>query len=176
MSRLETMAERIKKDLPEFVELISPTPTHEGLYRRIRHIQMTGKCCGYDMSLDQLREIIALAGRESVRNPFYYLCAVLDKLHVERTLKTANSRLKIDERIKSMGHYVRLEAEWQVKYISALIYKKFSMDDLMTACEIAEKKKYPSHYLIKLLQRGFKAANYKPRFHQNYEMEADYYM
>lgn len=155
MSRLETMAERIKKDLPEFVELIPPTEISEGLYRRIRHIQKTGECCGFPMSLEQLKEIIALASRESVRKPIHFLCRVLDRLHVERTLRTATNRLRIDERIRNIGHYIKFESVWQIKYLSDLITGKYSMDDLMVATEIAMKKQHPDRYLLAMFRNGF---------------------
>lgn len=156
MSRLTTMAERIGADLPEFIKLVPPTERSEGLYRRIRHIQKTGECCGFKMSMEQLKEIIALASRESVRDAVLYLCRVLDRLHVERTIKTASKRLCIDKRIKNIVHYVKLESEWQVKYLSELITGKYSMDDLMVACEIAMKKDHPDRYLIAMFKRGFK--------------------
>ena len=152
MSRLETMAERIKKDLPEFVELIPPTEISEGLYRRIRHIQKTGECCGFPMTMEQLKEIIALASRESVHKPLHFLCRVLDRLHVERTLKTVSNRLCLDERIKNVGHYIKFEAEWQVKYLSDLISGKYSMDDIMTAVEIAMRKSHPDRYLLAMFR------------------------
>lgn len=156
MSRLDTMAKRIEEDLPEFIKLIPPTTQSEGLYRRIRHIQKTGECCGFAMTMEQLKEIIALAGRESVRNPLLYLCRVLDRLHVEKTLKTAQNRLKIDNRIRNIAHYVKIEAEWQVKYISDRITGRYSMDDLMCACEVAMKKKDPARYFIKMVRNGIK--------------------
>ena len=156
MSRLDTMTQRIKEDLPEFVELIPPTAESEGLYRRIRHIQKTGECCGFAMTVQELKEIIALAGRETVSKPLYYLCRVLDRFHVERTLKTAKNRLRIDKRISNMVHYVKLESEWQIKYLSDLITGKYSMDDLMVACEIAQKKKRPDRYLLTMFKNGFK--------------------
>lgn len=148
MSRLSTMAERIAKDLPEFVELIPPTEISEGMYRRIRHIQKTGECCGVAMTMEQLKEIIAIASAESVRKPLNFLCRVLDRVHVEETLKTATKRLNIDKRIKNIAHYIKFEAEWQVKYLSDLISGKYSMDDLMTAVEIAMKKQHPDRYLL----------------------------
>lgn len=156
MTKLEKMTEAISVDLPEFVQLVPPTERSEGLYRRIRHIQKTGECCGFSMSMEQLKEIIRLASRESVRDAVLYLCRVLDRLHVERTLKTALKRLNIDKRIKAMGHYVRLETEEQVKYLSDLISGKYSMDDLMTACEIACKKKNPARYLLGMFKNGYK--------------------
>lgn len=148
MSRLETMAKRIAEDLPEFVELIPPTEISEGMYRRIRHIQKTGECCGFPMSMEQLREIIALASRESVHKPLHFLCRVLDRLHVEQTLKTATNRLNIDTRIRNIGHYIVFEAEWQVKYLSDLISGRYTDDDVFSAMEIAMKKKYPVRYLL----------------------------
>lgn len=156
MTKLEKMTEAISADLPEFVQLVPPTERSEGLYRRIRHIQKTGECCGFEMSMEQLKEIIRLAGRESVHDAVLYLCRVLDRLHVQRTLKTALKRLNIDKRIKAMGHYVRLETEEQVKYLSDLISGKYSMDDLMTACEIAERKKNPARYLLGMFKNGYK--------------------
>ena len=148
MSRLETMAKRISEDLPEFIELIPPTEVSEGLYRRIRHIQKTGECCGFEMSMEQLREIIALASRESVQKPLHFLCRVLDRLHVERTLKTATNRLRLDERIHTVKNYIKFEAEWQMKYLSDLISNKYSEDDIYSAMEIAMKKKYPARYML----------------------------
>ena len=156
MSRLDTMAKRIEEDLPEFIKLIPPTTQSEGLYRRIRHIQKTGECCGFAMTMEQLKEIIALAGRESVRNPLLYLCRVLDRLHVEKTLETAKNRLQIDNRISNIAHYVKIETEWQVKFISDMIYGRYSMNDLMCACEIATKKKDPTKYFIKMVRNGIK--------------------
>lgn len=152
MSRLETMAKRIKEDLPEFVELVPPSEVSEGLYRRIRHIQKTGECCGVPMSMEQLKEIIALAGSESVRKPINYLCRVLDRLHVEETLRTATNRLRIDERIRNVGHYIVFESIWQVKYLSDLISGKYSDDDVFSAMEIAMKKKYPARYLLAIFR------------------------
>lgn len=156
MSRLTTMAERIGADLPEFIKLVPPTEQSEGLYRRIRHIQKTGECCGFEMTMEQLKEIIALAGRESVSKPLHYLCRVLDRVHVERTLKTASKHLSIDKRIASIGHYIKFEAEWQVKYLSDLITGKYSMNDLMCATEIAMKKNHPDRYLLEIFRNGWK--------------------
>lgn len=155
MSRLDTMAKRIAEDLPEFVELIPPTEQSEGMYRRIRHIQKTGECCGFPMTMEQLKEIIALASRESVHKPLHFLCRVLDRLHVEETLKTATNRLHIDERIRNVGHYIKFEAEWQVKYLSDLISGKYSIDDIMVATEIAMKKRQPVRYLLTMFKHGF---------------------
>ena len=156
MSRLTTMAERIQKDLPEFIKLVPPTERSEGLYRRIRHIQMTGECCGFPMSMDQLREIIALAGRESVNEPCLYLCRVLDRLHIERTLKTASNRLRIDDKVLYVASKIKL-VEWQMKYLSDRIAGKYSMNDVVCALEIAMRKKQPTHYFIGIMRRGFQA-------------------
>lgn len=155
MSRLDTMAKRIAEDLPEFVELIPPTEQSEGMYRRIRHIQKTGECCGFPMTMEQLKEIIALASRESVHKPLHFLCRVLDRLHVEETLRTATNRLHIDERIRNVGHYIKFEAEWQVKYLSDLISGKYSIDDIMVATEIAMNKTHPVRYLLTMFKNGF---------------------
>lgn len=156
MSRLETMTNRIKEDLPEFVELIPPTVKSEGLYRRIRHIQKTGECCGTPMTMDELKQIIALAGRESVSEPLYYLCRVLDRVHIERTLKTARSRLKMDERVRDVARYIKFEAKWQLQLVSDLIYGRYSMNDLMCACETACKKEHPDRYFITMAKNRFK--------------------
>lgn len=155
MSRLNTMAKRIAEDLPEFVELVPPTEISEGMYRRIRHIQITGECCGVPMTMDQLREIIAVAANESVHKPLHFLCRVLDKVHIEQTLRMATNRLCIDKRIQSVGKYIKFEAEWQIKYLSDLITGKYSMDDLMVATEIAMKKTHPVRYLLKVFRNGF---------------------
>ena len=152
MSRLDTMAKRISEDLPEFIELVPPTEVSEGLYRRIRHIQKTGECCGFEMSMEQLKEIIALAGSESVQKPLHFLCRVLDRLHVERTLKTATNRLRLDERIRNIGHYIKFEAEWQVKYLSDLISGRYSDDEVFCAVEIAMRKTYPDRYLLAMFR------------------------
>lgn len=150
------MAERIEKDLPEFIKLVPPTERSEGLYRRIRHIQMTGECCGVAMSMEQLKEIIALASRESVKDACLYLCRVLDRVHIERTLKTASNRLRIDDRILYVSGKIKL-AIWQMKYLSDLVAGKYSMDDIVCAMEIALKKKKPSHYFIGIMKKGYKA-------------------
>jgi len=152
MSRLDTMAKRISEDLPEFIELVPPTEVSEGLYRRIRHIQKTGECCGFEMSMEQLKEIIDLAGSESVQKPLHFLCRVLDRLHVERTLKTATNRLRLDERIRNIGHYIKFEAEWQVKYLSDLISGRYSDDEVFCAVEIAMRKSYPDRYLLAMFR------------------------
>lgn len=159
MSRLETMAKRIAEDLPEFVELIPPTEISEGMYRRIRHIQKTGECCGFPMTMEQLKEIIALAGRESVHKPLHFLCRVLDRLHIEQTLKTATNRLNIDRRIRNIAHYIQFEAEWQVKYLSDLISGRYSEDDVFSAMEIAMRKKYPVRYLLAMFKNKRKTAD-----------------
>lgn len=159
--RLETMTERISEDLPEFVELIPPNEVSEGLYRRIRHIQKTGECCGFKMSLEQLKEIVEMASSPTIHDPVRYLCRILDRLHVKRTLQTASNRLKIDERLKNVCHYVRLNSAWQIKLLSDLIHGRYSMDDLMTACEVATKKRQPDRYLIKMFMHGFNRAKMK---------------
>lgn len=159
MSRLETIAERIKEDLPEFIDLIPPTTQSEGLYRRIRHIQIHHECCGIAMTIDQLKQIIALASSKSVSKPLNYLCVVLDKVHVEKTLENVLKGSRIDERVKNMMHYVKLESQWQIKYLSDLICGRYSMDDLMTACEIAMKKRYPDRYLIGIFKKGYQKPN-----------------
>ena len=155
MSRLTTMTERIQKDLPEFIKLVPPTERSEGLYRRIRHVQKTGECCGFQMSMEQLKEIIALAGRESVSDACLYLCRVLDRVHVERTLKTASNRLRIDDRILYVASKIKLLG-WQIKYLSDLVAGKYSMDDIVCAMEIALKKEVPTHYFISIMKRGYK--------------------
>lgn len=160
MSRLETMATRIKEDLPEFIKLIPPSEVSEGLYRRIRHIQKTGECCGFEMSIKQLKEIIEMASSKTIKNPLHYLCRILDKLHVERTLKTIKNRLNPDRRISDILRYVKLESKWQIKYLSDLITGKYSMNDLMVACELAMKKKQPDRYLLTLLKNNFRVKNY----------------
>lgn len=154
MSRLETMAKAIGADLPEFIKLIPPTEQSEGLYRRIRHIQKTGECCGYEMSLDQLRTIIALASDESIQKPLNFLCVVLSRLNVQRTLKTASSRLCKDERLPIIQKYVKLEFEWQKQLVSDLIYGNYSINDIIIACEIAMKKQHPDRYLIACFRNG----------------------
>ena len=160
MSRLETMTERIKADLPEFVELIPPNEISEGLYRRIRHIQSKGECCGHKMGLEQLREAIEMASYENIKSPIKYLCRILDKSHIKRTLKTIRNRLNIDKRIRDVIRYVKLESQWQIKYLSDLISGKYSMNDLMVACEIAEKKKNSDRYLLAMFRNGFKLKTY----------------
>ena len=155
MSRLTTMAERIQKDLPEFIKLVPPTERSEGLYRRIRHIQMTGECCGIPISMEQLKEIIALASRESVSDACLYLCRVMDRVHIERTLKTASNRLRIDDRIIYVAGKIKL-LEWQIKYLSDLVTGKYSMDDIVCAMEIALEKEVPSHYFMSIMKRGYK--------------------
>lgn len=157
MNKLEKMTEALKADLPEFVSLVPPTERSEGLYRRVRHIQKTGECCGIKMSMQELKEIIRLSARESVRDAVLYLCRVLDRKHVQTTLKTALKRLNIDKRIKAMGHHVRIETEEQVKWLSCLISGRYSMDDLMTACEVAAKKRNPARYLLKMFKNGYKS-------------------
>lgn len=159
MTRLETMTERIKEDLPEFVKLVPPTERSEGLYRRIRHIQKTGECCGVPMTMQQLKEIIALAGRESVSDACLYLCRVLDRVHIERTLKTANNRLRIDNRVLYIAGKIKM-AEWQLKYLSDLVGGKYSEADMVDAMEIALKKEQPDRYLIAIFKRGFKRKAY----------------
>lgn len=156
MSRLETMTKEIQKDIPEFVELVPPSERSEGLYRRIRHIQKTGECCGMPMTIEELKEIIALAGRETVNDAICYLCRVLDRKHIARTLKTAQNRLNLDSRVRDIMRYVKLEAEWQIKLLSDLITGKYSMDDIMTACEIANRKDKPDRYLIKIFRNGIR--------------------
>ena len=155
MSRLTTMAERIQKDLPEFIKLVPPTERSEGLYRRIRHIQMTGECCGIPISMEQLKEIIALASRESVSDACLYLCRVMDRVHIERTLKTASNRLRIDDRVLYVAGKIKL-LEWQIKYLSDLVTGKYSMDDIVCAMEIALEKEVPSHYFMSIMKRGYK--------------------
>ena len=154
MSRLETMTERIQKDLPEFIKLVPPTERSEGLYRRIRHIQKTGECCGFPMSMEQLREIIALASRESVSDACLYLCKVLDRVHVERTLKTASNRLRIDNKVLYVATKIKF-ATWQLKYLSDLVTGKYSMNDMVCAMEIALKKDVPAHYFIGIMKKGY---------------------
>lgn len=153
------MAERIKADLPEFIKLCPPNERSEGLYRRIRHIQITGECCGVPMTMQQLKQIIALAGRETVRDAVLYLCRVLDRLHVRKTLEMAKNGLKMDARVRYMAKYVKMEASWQIKYLSDLITGRYSMDDLMTACEIAQKKEYPARYLLAMFKKGYRRPN-----------------
>ena len=155
MSRLTTMTERIKEDLPEFVKLVPPTERSEGLYRRIRHIQKTGECCGVPMTMQQLKEIIDLAGRESVSDACLYLCRVLDRVHIERTLKTANNRLRIDDRILYVSSKIKL-AIWQMKYLSDLVMGKYSEDDIVNAMEIALTKEHPDRYFLAIFKSGFK--------------------
>lgn len=155
MSRLDTMYQRIKTELPEFVELVPPTERSEGLYRRIRHIQITGECCGIKMSIEQLKQIIALASRESVRDAVLYLCRVLDRVHVEKTIQNACNDWEMDSRLLYVKYNICL-AKWQLKYLSDLIRGKYSMDDIVTACEIAMKKEHSDRYFIAMFKNGYK--------------------
>ena len=155
MSRLDTMYNRIKQDLPEFVELIPPTERSEGLYRRIRHIQKTGECCGFKMTIEQLKQIIKLASRDNIFDPICYLCRVLDRLHVEQTLNNISDEWIMDSRLMFVKYNISL-VTWQLKYLSDLIRGKYSMDDIVTACEIAMKKQYPDRYFISMFKNGYK--------------------
>lgn len=157
------MTARIREDFPEFIKLIPPTEKSEGLYRRIRHIQAKGECCGVPMTKDQLRQIMALAGHKSVKNPLNYLCVVIGRARVEKTLlglkKARKEHAPLDVRIKQMAKYIHFESAWQVRVLSGWISGKYSMDDLMTACEIAQNKENPVRYLLAMFRHGYK----KPR-------------
>lgn len=108
------------------------------------------------MTMEQLKEIIALAGRESVSDACLYLCRVLDRVHIERTLKTASNRLRIDDRILYVSGKIKL-AVWQMKYLSDLVTGKYSEADIVDAMEIALKKEVPAHYFISIFKKGYKA-------------------
>ena len=108
------------------------------------------------MSIEQLKEIIALAARESVNDACLYLCRVLDRVHIERTLKTASNRLRIDDRILYVATKIKL-AGWQMKYLSDLVTGKYSEADIVDALEIALKKEVPAHYFISIFKKGYKS-------------------
>lgn len=160
MSRLQAMTQALRSQFADFIKLVPPDQRSEGLYRRIRHIQKMGECCGVEMSAEQLHQIIALAARKTVKDPVLYLCRVLDRVHVEKTLETvreyARRQSTLDLRVRSMAKYVRIEAAWQLKVLSDRIHGKYSMNDLMTACEIAAKKKQPARYLLAMFRDGYK--------------------
>lgn len=155
--RYASMVRSLLASLPEFIILVPPTPQANGLYRRIRHIQNTGECCGFAMNEQELKEIIGLAGRESVHNALAFLCRVLDKLHVERTLKTAQNRLQSDNRLEHAAAKLGLvgkQAVWTVKYWQDLVRGRYSEADLYDALEIALRKKSPAGYFTACLKNG----------------------
>lgn len=152
--RLCTMAEKISEEYPEFIELCPPNERSEGLYRRVRHIQKTGECCGYKMSEEQLHELFALAGRKSIKDPVLYLCRVIDRLHVERTLETLSRRLRPDNCVQVVAAKLQVQSEWTVKYWRDLLAGRYSMNDLMLAVEIAEGKERPAAYFTACFRGG----------------------
>lgn len=152
--RLKSMATSIVEDYPEFVELCPPDARSEGLYRRIRHIQKTGECCGFKMSKEQLHELFALAGRNGIKDPVRYLCRVIDRLHVERTLETLRNRLRADNVLQNVAARLKVSSQWTVRYWGDLLLGRYSMNDIMIACEIAEGKDNPPAYFTAIFRNG----------------------
>lgn len=156
--RLRAMATSLAEEYPEFIELCPPTRRSEGLYRRVRHVQKTGKCCGFKMSPAQLHELFALAGRKSVKDPVLYLCRIIDRLHVERTIATLKKRLRAENALQNVAARLQARGSWELKYWGDLVLGRYSMDDIMRACEIAEGKDNPPAYFTAVFRNG------KPRW------------
>lgn len=155
--RLMTMAERIKVDFPGFVEMIPPEDKYNGLYRRIRHIQAQGDCCGEEMTKDELRAALRLARKETVKDKAAYLCVILDKFHILKTLNIIrqNQDIAANPQVRAIVKYLAISSAWQVRVIAGLIGRKYSMDDIVCMCELAQKKKYPTRYMIGILKKGY---------------------
>ena len=152
--RLKSMAKSIAKEYPEFLKLVPPTERATGLYRRIRSIQIKGKCCGYDMSKEQLKEILALAGRDSVRDKLAYMCRIIDKLHTKRTLEIVDRRLTDNPSVANAVRRLKVSSEYTIKLWRDMLIGKYSLDDIMIACEIAEKKDNPPAYFTAIFRNG----------------------
>lgn len=155
--RTITMANRISKDFPEFIKMFPPTDENDGLYRRIRHIQKNGDCCGVPMSKDELREIIHLCQSETVIDKYNYLCKCLGRYRIEQTLKYIRNRKEIatSEVARAFAKYVTGITAWQLKTAYGLARGKYSMNDIVTMCEICRNKEKPGSYLIGILKRGY---------------------
>lgn len=157
--RTQTMYERLKGDFPEFVEMFPPNARNDGLYRRIRHIQKTGECCGFEMTKDELRAIIHLCKSETVKDPFAYLITILAKYRVEQTLANIRASLELGKstEIRAVAKYVAGITKYQLKLAYNLMRGKYSMNDVIVMCEIAAKKEKPAAYFLGILKRGYHA-------------------
>lgn len=154
--RLSVMVERLKEAVPDIDKKIEPDAVSFGIYKRLRHIQIKGECCGVPMGLDELREAVELATRASVKNPVNYLCRILSKKCIQETLKTIKARLmKLGAQavalVKSAVKYAGLKTQEEIKYVASKIYKGFSMNDVVILGEKASKKSNPAHYFIACL-------------------------
>lgn len=156
--RTLTMANRIKVDFPEFVEMLPPTERNDGLYRRIRHIQAKGDCCGVPMSKDELRAVIALAQSETIKDKNAYLCVCLSRFKIEKTLESirAKREMRTSEVARAFAKYVAGITAWQLRTAFGLARGKYSMNDVVCMCELCAKKEKPASYLIGILRRGYK--------------------
>ena len=157
--RTQTMYNRIKDDFPEFVEMFPPNEKNDGLYRRIRHVQKTGECCGVKMTNDELRAIIHLCKSDTVKCPFAYLITILGRYRVEQTLANVRASLEMgkSEQIRAVAKYVAGITKWQLKTAYNLMRGKYSMNDVVIMCEICAKKEKPAAYLLGILRRGYHA-------------------
>ena len=157
--RTITMYNRLKEDFPEFVEMFPPNEKNDGLYRRIRHIQKTGECCGFEMTQDELRAIIHLCKSETVKDPFAYLITILARYRVEQTLQNIRASLEIgkSEQIRAVAKYVVGITKWQLKTAYNLMRGKYTMNDVIIMCELAAKKEKPAAYFLGILKRGYSA-------------------
>lgn len=155
--RLRTMAKRIAVDFPEFIELVAPVDKHNGLYRRIRHIQAKGDCCGVEMTKAELRAALKLANRDTVKDKAKYLCVMLDKFHIEKTLNIIrqNQDIATNPQVHTIVKYLAINSIWHVRVIAGLIGRKYSMADVVAMCELAKTKEKPARYLIGILKKGY---------------------
>lgn len=155
--RTITMANRIKEDFPEFLEMFPPTDENDGLYRRVRHIQKNGDCCGVEMTKDELRAVLALCQGETVIDKYNYLCKCLGRFRIEQTLESirAKREMRTSEIVRAFAKYIVGITAWQLRTAFGLARGKYSMNDVVCMCEIAAKKEKPASYLIGILRRGY---------------------
>ena len=151
---LRTMAKELSAEYPEILEVLPPTPRAYGIYSRLKSIQKKGMCCGYKMTPEQMHELFALANRKTIRDKVKYMCRIIDKLNTERTLETIKRRLRRDNILQNVAARLQVSSSWTIKYWADLVLGKYSPNDIMIACEIAEGKENPPAYFTAIFRNG----------------------
>ena len=166
LKRMATMAARIKADYPEFVRMFdSADLANYGMYIRIRSVQMHGKCGDVEISKEEMHSILALCASETVKNKAAYLGTMISRLKIEQTL--ASIRAKREMRTSPIAYafakYVAKITAWQLKTAFGLARGKYSMDDVVSMCELCAKKEKPASYLLGILKKGYQRYDGKNR-------------
>ena len=165
---MQTVVRRILNQLPLLAELVPPekmgaegsnkTPEQKcchDFYIAVRHILKEQEWCGQQFSIEQLEGIIGIAHNPTVRDPLRFLMKCLSKANLERTLDTLKHHLNTkDERLQNVARRLKVKTHWQIDMWNDIIRGRYSLNDLMIACEIAEGKENPPAYFTAIFRNG----------------------